>query len=167
MAQAALQDGAYLPTLSTSVVPSHQPTDKAPAVEVHAAGRIEWITRQDSRGHGMPWAGVHHQKGDTSYKTQGLGSTGKGILIGMLSAFGSAAFIALLVAIVYFFRYTQRGRVFLDSIGRPGEYDDEQQFLREEEEALGEMDDMQRSEYNRAKGEQHDFVKALYVQAAD
>lgn len=85
--------------------------------------------------------------------TAGLGSTGKGILIGMLSAFGSAAMIAVIVAIIYFFRYTSRGKIFLDRIGRPGEYDDEQAFLREEEEALEEMDDLQRTEYLRAKGE--------------
>lgn len=71
----------------------------------------------------------------------------------MLSAFGSAALVALILAAVYFFRYTNNGRIFLDRIGRPGEYDDEQAFLREEEEALTEMDDLQRSEYLRAKGE--------------
>lgn len=81
-----------------------------------------------------------------------LSSTGKGILIGMLSAFGSALFVALVLVIVYFFRYTSRGRIFLDRIGRPGEYDDEQQFAREEAEALEEMDDIQRAEYMRAKG---------------
>ena len=70
----------------------------------------------------------------------------------MLSAFGSAALVALIMAIIYFFRYTSRGRIFLDRIGRPGEYDDEQQFLREEEEAMAEMDEMQRQEYLRAKG---------------
>ncbi|KAF2154096.1 SPRY-domain-containing protein [Myriangium duriaei CBS 260.36] len=80
-----------------------------------------------------------------------LGSTGKGILIGMLSAFGSAALIALVLAIVYFFRFTTRGRILLDRLGRPGEFDDEQAFLREEEEALEEMDDLQRQEYLRAK----------------
>ena len=42
--------------------------------------------------------------------------------------------------------------IFLDRISRPGEFDDEQQFLREEEEALADMDDMQRAEYHRAKG---------------
>lgn len=70
----------------------------------------------------------------------------------MLSAFGSALFVALVLVIVYFFRYTSRGRIFLDRIGRPGEYDDEQQFAREEAEALEEMDDIQRAEYMRAKG---------------
>ena len=79
-------------------------------------------------------------------------STGKGILIGMLSAFGSAALVALILGIIYFFRYTQPGRIFLDRIGRPGEYDDEQAFAREEAEALEEMDDIQRTEYLRAKG---------------
>ena len=44
----------------------------------------------------------------------------------------------------------------LDRIGRPGEYDDEQAFLREEEVALESMDDLARSEYLRAKGETGD-----------
>ena len=79
-------------------------------------------------------------------------STGKGVLIGMLSAFGSAAIIAFILLIIYFFQYTQRGRIFLDRLGRPGEFDDEQAFAREEAEALEEMDDMQRMEYLRAKG---------------
>ena len=80
------------------------------------------------------------------------GSTGKGILIGMLSAFGSAAFVILVFAIFYFFRYTTRGRILLDRIGRPGEYDDEQALAREEADALEDMDDLERGEYLRAKG---------------
>jgi len=88
----------------------------------------------------------------TQFHSQGMSSTGKGILIGMVSAFGSAAVVGLIIAIVYFFRFTSRGQIFLDRIGRPGEYDDEQAFLREEEEALEEMDDLQRAEYLRAKG---------------
>lgn len=79
-------------------------------------------------------------------------STGKGILIGMLSAFGSAAFVAIIILIIYFFQYTQKGRILLDRLGRPGEFDDEQAFAKEEAEALEEMDDMQRMEYLRAKG---------------
>ena len=80
------------------------------------------------------------------------GSTSKGILIGMLSAFGSAGFVALIFAVIYFFRYTSRGRIILDRIGRPGEYDDEQSFAKEEAEALEVMDDLSRTEYMRAKG---------------
>ena len=80
------------------------------------------------------------------------GSTGKGILIGMLSAFGSAAFVVLVFATFYFFRYTNRGRIFLHRIGRPGEYDDEQAWARDEADALEGMDDLQRAEYLRAKG---------------
>ena len=79
-------------------------------------------------------------------------STGKGILIGMLSAFGSAAFVVLVFATFYFFRYTNRGRIILHRIGRPGEYDDEQAWMREEANALEDMDDLQRAEYLRAKG---------------
>ena len=40
----------------------------------------------------------------------------------------------------------------MDRIGRPGEYDDEQAFAREEARALEAMDDLQRLEYLRAKG---------------
>lgn len=80
------------------------------------------------------------------------GSTGKGILIGILSAFGSAAIAFLVLAIFFFFKYTRRGRIMLDRIGRPGEFDDEQAFAREEETALEGMDDLSRSEYLRAKG---------------
>ncbi|KAK5116602.1 Rsp5p-dependent ubiquitination, sorting of cargo proteins at the multivesicular body [Meristemomyces frigidus] len=139
MAQAALQDGAYIPTLATSYLPSQQTSTVASS---SLQGGVEWQVGgdQDAR-----W----EEHG--AYRLQGLGSTGKGILIGMLSAFGSAALVGLIVAIVYFFRYTSRGRIMLDRIGRPGEFDDEQQFLREEEEALAEMDDLQRAEYNRAK----------------
>lgn len=82
----------------------------------------------------------------------GLGSTAKGIMIGVFSVLGAAGFCFLVFAIVYYFRYTQRGRIFLDRITRPGEYDDEQQFAKEEAEALEEMDDLQRAEYLRAKG---------------
>ena len=89
--------------------------------------------------------------GNVSIQRQ-MGSTGKGILIGMLSAFGSALLIALVLVLVYFFRYTTRGRILLDRMGRPGEFDDEQAFAREEEDALEHMDDISRSEYLRAKG---------------
>ena len=79
-------------------------------------------------------------------------STGRGILIGMVSASGFAILIGLAIAIIYFFRNTQRGRILLDRMGRPGQFDDEQAMLREEAEALETMDDMQRAEYMRAKG---------------
>lgn len=79
-------------------------------------------------------------------------STVNGVVIGLLSSFGSAILIALIFIIVYFFKYTAGGRIILDRLGRPGEYDDEQAFLREEAEALEEMDDLQRTEYLRAKG---------------
>ncbi|OJD16469.1 protein SSH4 [Emergomyces pasteurianus Ep9510] len=85
-----------------------------------------------------------------------VGSTGKGILIGILSAFGSAGVAIIVLAVFFFFRYTQRGRIILDRIGRPGEYDDEQAFAREEAEALETMDELQQVEYLRAKA----FIQA-------
>jgi len=79
-------------------------------------------------------------------------STINGLVIGLLSSFGSAVFIALVFLVVYLLRYTSGGRILLDRIGRPGQYDDEQAFAREEAEALEEMDDLQRVEYLRARG---------------
>ncbi|KDB21237.1 protein SSH4, partial [Trichophyton interdigitale MR816] len=87
---------------------------------------------------------------------EGSDGTGRGILIGLLSAFGSAGVALLVLALFFFFRYTQRGRILLDRIGRPGEYDDEQEFAREEAEALESMDELQAAEYFRAKA----FVQA-------
>lgn len=103
--------------------------------------------------HTSPWREAPHDTTNIVINiSSNDGSTGKGILIGMLSAFGSAAFVVLVFAIFYFFRYTNRGRIFLHRIGRPGEYDDEQAWAREEADALEDMDDLQRTEYLRAKG---------------
>jgi hypothetical protein len=81
-----------------------------------------------------------------------LGSTAKGIMIGIFSVLGAAGAILIIASIIYYFRHTQQGRIFLDRLSRPGEYDDEQQFAKEEAEALEDMDDIQRTEYMRAKG---------------
>jgi len=83
-------------------------------------------------------------------------STINGVVIGLLSSIGSAVLIGCVFLLVWFFRNTSSGRIFLDRIGRPGEYDDEQAFVREESEALEEMDDLQRTEYLRAKA----FIQA-------
>ena len=125
------EDIASSPTVSTSYVPSiPSPTQ-----------------------HTSPWRQSHLDTTNIVIKiSSNDGSTGKGILIGMLSAFGSAAFVVLVFAIFYFFRYTNKGRIFLHRIGRPGEYDDEQAWAREEADALEDMDDLQRVEYLRAKG---------------
>jgi hypothetical protein len=135
MAHAAQRDGPL--TLTTSFL-SARPTDSTfeqTDVRWQIHDRPQWRAPQTAQ-------------------TWDLGSTGKGILIGMLSAFGTAALVALLVAVFYFLRYTSSGRILLDRFALPGEFDDEQQFLREEEDALAEMDDLQRAEYQRAKGSQ-------------
>jgi hypothetical protein len=90
-----------------------------------------------------------------------LGSTAKGIMIGIFSVLGAAGVCLIIASIVYYFRYTQQGRIFLDRLSRPGEYDDEQQFAKEEAEALEEMDDLQRMEYMRAKGTSERFIPGL------
>ncbi len=137
MAQDVRQHAFQIPTLSTSYISSQQTSEITPQ------NRVDWRIRDPN------WRRWQDRQQDGAGC---LGSTGKGILIGMLSAFGSAALVALIIGIVYFFRYTNRGRILLDRIGRPGEFDDEQQFLREEEDALAEMDESQRAEYSRAKG---------------
>lgn len=91
-------------------------------------------------------------------------STVNGVVIGLLSSFGSAILIAFIFLIVYFFRYTSSGRILLDRIGRPGEYDDEQAYAREEAEALEEMDDLQRTEYVRARGRSASLLKSEELQ---
>lgn len=84
--------------------------------------------------------------------TSDSSSTVNGVVIGLLSSFGSAFLIALVALVVYWLKYTSSGRILLDRISTgPGQWDDEQAFLREESEALEEMDEMQRAEYYRAK----------------
>ncbi|QPG94086.1 Protein ssh4 [Epichloe festucae Fl1] len=74
-----------------------------------------------------------------------------GVIIGLVSSFGSIVLIALVVFIFWASGCAGSGRIILDRLGRPGEYDDEQAFVREEAEALETMDDMTRTEYLRAK----------------
>ena len=121
-------------TLSTSLLSTTQSSPSARSQSTEAAGQALLTGQFD---------GVRMQRTD---------STINGVVIGLLSSFGSAILIALVFLIVYFFRYTSGGRILLDRIGRPGEYDDEQAYAREEAEALEEMDDLQRTEYLRAKG---------------
>lgn len=112
---------------------SHYPTPKPPYGRPSAdSSTIKYPARLLDRGH--------------------VGSTGRGVLIGVLSAFGSALFVIFILGLIYFLRFTGRGRILLDRIGRPGDFDDEQAFAREEAEALEDMDDLQRAEYMRAKG---------------
>ncbi|KAF1844217.1 SPRY-domain-containing protein [Cucurbitaria berberidis CBS 394.84] len=93
----------------------------------------------------------HHDAVRIAKYHTGLGSTAKGVMIGIFSVLGAAGLCLIIATVIYYFRYTQQGRIFLDRLSRPGEYDDEQQFAKEEAEALEEMDDIQRTEYMRAK----------------
>lgn len=86
------------------------------------------------------------------FSVGGDSSTGQGIIIGVLTSLGAAGVALVVLAVFFFLKYTRRGRILLDRIGRPGEFDDEQAFAREEAEALETMDDLSRTEYLRAKG---------------
>lgn len=84
-------------------------------------------------------------------------STVNGVVIGLLSSFGSAALICLVALCIWWLRYTSSGRIVLDSIGRVGgAFDDAEAYAKEEAEALEQMDDLQRTEYFRAKA----FIQA-------
>lgn len=74
------------------------------------------------------------------------------IIVGLISSFISAFLIALVIGLVYLYR-NSNSTGWLDFLTRPGEFDDEQAFLKEEAEALERMSEMQRTEYLRAKGE--------------
>jgi hypothetical protein len=100
----------------------------------------------------MPEVQTSHHDAVRLARAPDLGSTAKGIMIGIFSVLAAAGVCLIIAAIIYYFRYTQQGRIFLDRLSRPGEYDDEQQFAKEEAEALEDMDDIQRTEYMRAKG---------------
>lgn len=127
-------------TLSTTIVSTTQTI--ADALSQTAGSRIVAAVQDQQR--------LSSHNGDV--QEQRTDSTLNGVVIGLLSSFGSAILIAVVFMIVYFFKYTAGGRILLDRIGRPGEYDDEQAYAREEAEALEEMDDLQRTEYLRAKG---------------
>jgi hypothetical protein len=137
-----------------------------PQEPLHAASPPTTLSRSYYPGHNAPIAhptGVtgfhqasHNHDVRISRYNNNLGSTAKGIMIGIFSVLGAAGVCLIIAAIVYYFRYTNQGRIFLDRITRPGEYDDEQQFAKDEAEALEDMDDLQRTEYMRAKA----FVQA-------
>lgn len=74
-----------------------------------------------------------------------------GVIIGLVSSFGSIILISLIIFIIWVSGCVGSGRILLDRFNRPGEYDDEQAFAREEAEALENMDEMAKAEYMRAK----------------
>ena len=135
-----VQDVVTPSTLSTMTLNPPSPT---PALD-SPPQQDTWHKPQYQANHGAPTSIV--------INFNDSGSTGRGILIGVLSAFGSAGVAVLILAVFFFFKYTSRGRIILDRIGRPGEYDDEQAFAKEEAEALDTMDELQSAEYLRAKG---------------
>ena len=136
-----------------SLEPSIQPSTLSTSLVASPSVNIPTSSTANSHGFGQK---ATLQPGSSELSSFVInisaGSTGKGILIGILSAFGSAGIAVLVLAIFFFFRYTNRGRILLDRIGRPGEYDDEQAFAKEEADALETMNELQRTEYLRAKG---------------
>lgn len=139
-------------TAATSPLALSSPTVQTVQTAVQTAYSLSQQQLEENLQHVISSFSSEHGSGVVAAGGNSSGSTGKGILIGILSAFGSAAIAFIVLAIFFFFKYTRRGRIMLDRIGRPGEFDDEQAFAREEEAALEEMDDLTRSEYLRAKG---------------
>jgi hypothetical protein len=75
-----------------------------------------------------------------------------GMIIGLVSSLASIILIGAIIFVFWATGCAGNGRILLDRFGRPGEFDDEQAFAREEAEALETMDEMTRTEYLRAKG---------------
>lgn len=151
MAQLALHDGSHIPTLRTSYYPhpEHTSISETPITKFNG---IDW----DVITPNTPQKSWQQQARITDTPPhRGMTSQGKGVIIGICSAFGSLVVVALLVCVVYFFRFSDTGRIFLDRLANPGEFDDEQQFMREEGEAMAAMTESERQEWLRAKGEFH------------
>jgi hypothetical protein len=74
-----------------------------------------------------------------------------GMIIGLVSSLASIILIGAIIFVFWATGCAGNGRILLDRFGRPGEFDDEQAFAREEAEALETMDEMTRTEYLRAK----------------
>jgi len=142
-------------TLSTTIISTTQTV--ADTLSQTALSHFSSVVEEQQR------LSSHVYDGDV--KMERTDSTINGVVIGLLSSFGSAILIAIVFMIVYFFKYTAGGRILLDRIGRPGEYDDEQAYAREEAEALEEMDDLQRTEYLRAKGRHIDERLDIVIEA--
>ncbi|KAL1963627.1 hypothetical protein VTN77DRAFT_7948 [Rasamsonia byssochlamydoides] len=150
-------------------MPPHDPATLTPALTTSPSSfttlppshpQLASLQEHLSHGSDQPALAIGNPLSDVGDVVVGVsgdvGSTGKGILIGILSAFGSAGVAIVVLAVFFFLKYTRRGRILLDRIGRPGEFDDEQAFAREEAEALERMDELSRAEYLRAKA----FIQA-------
>lgn len=148
--------GMQQSTLSTSVLSSTPTSIPIPIIVGAQEALRDILQRATSVQHAA--AAATSTASDNVQFQSSNDSTINGVVIGLLSSFGSAILIAFIFLIVYFFKYTSSGRILLDRIGRPGEYDDEQAFAKEEAEALEEMDDLQRTEYLRAKGISRHFL---------
>jgi hypothetical protein len=96
----------------------------------------------------IPTPGSGHGNGTRTPLEDGLNMP---LLVGLVSTLGSILVLTFFFAILYFLFYTRQGRILLHR-GRPGEYDDEQAFLREEEEGLQHMDDIARISYLQSRG---------------
>lgn len=67
---------------------------------------------------------------------------------------GGILFLFVFFAVVYW-QFVRSGRIRLGA-GAPGEFDDEQRLLEEEQAGLGQLDPSQQNAYYRAKGSVYD-----------
>jgi len=144
---APIEEKRASPTDQLAVLPKKAARSSSTALSDKEMIKIMWnsyATRpSQAYSQGSPGGAIH------SYE---MSSSSKGVLVGIFSSIAAIIIISSAFALLYFFRYTSRGRILLDRMGRPGEFDDEQSFLREEAEWLEAMDERTRQEYFRAKG---------------
>jgi len=88
--------GMQQATFATSVLPSTQTSIARPGPAIQGVGAQRAAIPATS---------------DNAQVQSSNGSTINGVVIGLLSSFGSAILIAFIFLIVYFFKYTSSGRI--------------------------------------------------------
>ena len=84
------------------------------------------------------------------------------LFYGLLFGLGGGFLTLFLCLILIYIRFIRTGRIRLGS-GAPGELDDEQGFLEEEEAAMSQFDPGQQETYFRAKGRRHSYRKPVLI----
>lgn len=73
------------------------------------------------------------------------------LFFGLFFGLGGGLFLLIIFSAIIYWRYLRSGRIRLGA-GGPGELDDEQRLLEEEEAAMNQLDLSQQEAYYRAKG---------------
>ena len=73
------------------------------------------------------------------------------LFFGLLFGLGGGMLLLIVLSALIYCRLARTGRIRLGA-GGPGDFDDEQRLLEEEQAAMGQLDASQQESYYRAKG---------------